>query len=569
MTRTAWADAETTGLDPRNGRHHAWEIALIVRDEDNGEPDREYAWQLRHDLSEADPLALGVGRYYERCVVADWEIGTGKAIAHPDEGLTEKVLFHHGIAAEIASLIPGAVFTAANPAFDSAFIGEFLRVHGHCASWDYHLRDTGTLIRGYLHGLAAAGNIAPSAVPSSLRLDDLVRAVGIEPRDYDRHSALGDVRMIRDAEDVITRRATVISRNGKPAGPVTITNYDRLHHFSQDDFGGVVADESSCIKSFDGVRRSLVTDFLRKMPYRLLATATAAPNDFTELGTSSEALGYLGHMDMLGRFFTNKKQTSKAMGGKWRSAPGEEWRLKGHAEEPFWRWVASWARALRKPSDLGFDDTGFVLPPLEYRTHLVQASSPREGTLFDVPAAGLHEERDEMRRTVTERCEKAAEALADARPGVAWCFLNAEGDLLTRLIDGAVQVTGSDDPDAKEEQLAAFTRGEIRVLVTKPKIGAWGLNWQHCHRMTYFADYSFEAHYQAVRRCLRFGQQHPVTVDMITTPGSANALKSLQRKSAQADAMFAALTAHMRDALGVRRSEIYDRDVEVPSWARS
>lgn len=358
-----------------------------------------------------------------------------------------------------------------------------------------------------------------------------------------------------------------VSRDGRPAAAVTVTNYERLHLFSPGDFAGVACDESSAIKDFDGIRRKLVTDFLRKMPYRLLATATAAPNDHTELGTSSEALGYLGHMDMLARFFTNKKSTAKGMGGKWR-VPGEEWRFKGHAEEPFWRWVASWARALRKPSDLGYADDGFALPPLEYRRHVVEASVPREGTLFDVPAAGLHEERAEMRRTIAERCEKAAGLLAGTEPGIAWCHLNAEADLLERLIPGAVQVAGSDSPDEKEAKLSAFTRGEIRVLVTKPRIGAWGLNWQHCHRMTYFADYSFESFYQAVRRCWRFGQQSPVTVDLITTPGGLNALKAMEAKSARADQMFSGLTAGMRDALGIRRSAVYDCDVEVPEWAR-
>jgi hypothetical protein len=357
-----------------------------------------------------------------------------------------------------------------------------------------------------------------------------------------------------------------ISRDGSIPAEVTVTNYERLEHFDPDAFGGVVCDESSAIKAFDGKRRAIVTEFLRTMPYRLLCTATAAPNDYVELGTSSEALGYLGHMDMLVRFFTNKDKTSKAIGGRWRSSAGSEWRFKGHAEEPFWRWVSSWARAMRKPSDLGFDDNGFALPPLEARPHLVQANAPAPGTLFDVPAKGLPEEREEARRTITERCERAAELLADASPGVAWCQLNDEGKLLTRLIDGAVEVSGADSPDDKEAKLAAFTRGEIRVLVTKPKIGAWGLNWQHCHRMTFFPSHSYEQWYQAVRRCWRFGQQHPVTVDIITTQGGANVFANLERKAAQADQMFAALTAHMRDALTVNRGVTYDQQMGVPSW---
>jgi hypothetical protein len=357
-----------------------------------------------------------------------------------------------------------------------------------------------------------------------------------------------------------------ISRDGTIPAAVTITNYEQLEKFDPARFGGVVCDESSAIKSFDGVRRAMVTEFMRTVPYRLLGTATAAPNDYIELGTSSEALGYLGHMDMLARFFTNKDKTSKAMGGRWRSSAGEQWRFKGHAEDPFWRWVCSWARAARKPSDLGFDDDGFTLPPLETRRHVIEARTAKEGALFDVPASGLHEEREEMRRTITERCEKATELLADAKPGVAWCQLNDEGDLLTRLIPGAVQVSGSDALESKEEKLAAFTRGEIRVLVIKPKIGAWGLNWQHCHRMTYFADHSYESHYQAVRRCWRFGQVEPVTVDVVTTTGGERMLANLERKAVQADAMFSSLTAHMRDAQAIRRAETYNKEAEVPSW---
>jgi len=357
-----------------------------------------------------------------------------------------------------------------------------------------------------------------------------------------------------------------ISRVGTIPAGITITNYERLEKFSSDDFGGVVCDESSAIKSFDGVRRAMVTEFMRTVPYRLLGTATAAPNDYIELGTSSEALGYLGHMDMLARFFTNKERTSKSPGGRWRARSGEEWRFRGHAEEPFWRWVASWARAARKPSDLGFDDDGFALPPLIQHRHVVEASSPVPGTLFDVPANGLHEERDEARRTVTERCEKAAELLASADPGIAWCHLNDEGHLLTRLIAGAVEVAGSDPVEAKEEHLAAFGQGEIRVLVTKPKIASWGLNYQNCHQMTYFPSHSFEALYQAVRRCWRYGQHHPVTVDAITTKGGERVFANLERKAVQADRMFSALTAHMRDALAIARAQEHSRKAEIPSW---
>jgi hypothetical protein len=360
-----------------------------------------------------------------------------------------------------------------------------------------------------------------------------------------------------------------ISRDGKLPAGVTITNYERLEHFDAGRLGGVVCDESSAIKSFDGMRRAMVTEFARSIPYRLLGTATAAPNSTVELGTSSEALGYLGYQDMISRFFTNKERTGTSRGGRWRPSAGEEWRFRGHAEASFWRWVSSWARACRRPSDLGFDDAGFALPPLDVRRHVVEARTPQPGALFDVPVTGLHAEREETRRTIAERCEMAAGLLEDAPTGVAWCHLNDESRLLAGLIGGAVELTGSASPEEKEEKLAAFSRGEIRVLVTKPSLGAWGLNWQHCHRMTYFPSHSYEQWYQAVRRCWRFGQQHPVTVDAITTTGSANVFRNLERKAAQADQMFDSLTRHMREARAVPRAETYDQEAQVPAWAAS
>lgn len=353
-----------------------------------------------------------------------------------------------------------------------------------------------------------------------------------------------------------------ISRDGSLAGPITVTNYDRLHHFNPSDFAGVVCDESSAIKAFDGARRALVTDFMRKLRYRLLCTATAAPNDYIELGTSSEALGYLGHTDMLTRFFTNKGESwVAAFGGH-----GEKWRFKGHAEQPFWRWVASWARSLRRPSDLGYDDNGFVLPALVIRHHVIEANEPDEGRLFDVPAHGLQDQNKEFRRTLTERCEAAAELLTDADTAIAWCHLNDEGNLLTQLIPNAVQVKGSDPVESKEETLYAFSQGQIRALVTKPTIAGWGLNWQHCNRMAFFPSHSYEQYYQAIRRCWRFGQTREVTVDVITTEGGRAVLANLERKAHQAEQMFDSLTAHMRDAMSISRGADYDTPMEVPAW---
>jgi hypothetical protein len=364
-----------------------------------------------------------------------------------------------------------------------------------------------------------------------------------------------------------------ISRNGKPAAAVTVTNYEQLEKFNPDDFGGVVCDESSAIKSFEGTRRAIVTEFMRRQPYRLLGTATAAPNDYMELGTSSEALGELGYMDMLGRFFVNDNRTAthRAMafgkdGHRKREGMGGAYRFKGHAEGPFWRWVSSWARAIRKPSDYGYDDGAFILPALDHRTTIVEASRPAEGAFFDMPAHGLAEEREERRRTLGERCEAATALVADADSAVLWCHLNDESATLARLIPGAVEVTGSDSPDEKEEKLAAFSRGEISHLVTKPVIGAWGLNWQHCNRMTYFPSHSYEQYYQAVRRSWRFGQTRPVLVDVVTTKGGEATLANLRRKAEAADAMFSALIAHMNDALRVERSHTYDNQIEVPSW---
>lgn len=355
------------------------------------------------------------------------------------------------------------------------------------------------------------------------------------------------------------------SRHGQPMPNITIANYEVLHLFNADDFTGVVCDESSILKSYDGTRRTMITEFLRTMPYRLLSTATAAPNDYVELGTSSEAIGDMGHVDMLNRFFKNDQNNSSQ--GRGFKGARNEWRFKAHAEQPFWRWVCSWARAVRKPSDLGFDDARFVLPALEERETVVTARVPRPGYLFDMPAIGFHEEREVTRRTIQERCEATAEKVADTgRPAVVWCHLNDEGDFLERLIPDALQVSGSDSDDTKEERFAAFKSGECRVLVCKPKIGAWGLNWEHCSHVTYFPSHSYEQYYQAVRRCWRFGQTRPVLVDIVRTDGDANVLANLQRKARAADKMFSDLVSHMNDAIKIDHSRTFTRETEVPAW---
>lgn len=371
------------------------------------------------------------------------------------------------------------------------------------------------------------------------------------------------LQTVREAEkfDVDCKR----SNDGTPHSNITATNYERLHLFSPNDFAGLVCDESSILKSFDGATKDVVTEFMRKLPYRLLATATAAPNDYIELGTSSEALGELGYMDMLNRFFKND-QNNSATG----RIHGEviKWRFKGHAETPFWRWVTSWARAVRQPSDIGFSDDAFVLPELIEQEHLVAIKKAAPGFLFTLPAKTLPEQRAERRRTIQERCEKAAELVSDPnRASLSWCHLNDEGDLLERLIPNSIQISGKDSDEAKEEKFLAFISGEAKKLITKYKIGAWGLNLQHCAHMTTFPSHSYEQYYQGVRRFWRFGQTQPVTVDIVTTEGDRAVTDNLKRKATDADRMFSALVAYMNEATHIERNSLHFTQPEaIPAW---
>lgn len=348
-------------------------------------------------------------------------------------------------------------------------------------------------------------------------------------------------------------------RNLEPK--IYATNYERLHHFDCNDFGGLVCDESSILKNFDGRTKAAVTEFMRLLEYRLCCTATAAPNDYFELGTSSEALGYLGYQDMLSKFF--KQDTAKDYLGWGRTT----YRFRGHAEQPFWKWVCSWSRACRKPSDLGFDDGGFELPPLCEREIVIDSSTPRAGMLFSVPAQTLEEQREERRVTIIERCETAADiAMNHEGCSVLWCHLNAEADMLENMIPGSVQVSGSMSDEEKEKKLIGFQTGECPVLVTKPKIGCYGLNWQHCHNVVTFPSHSWEQYYQSVRRCLRFGQKNQVTVSIITTQGEIGVLNNLRRKADAADRMFESLCRHMNDAMHIDRGRGFTEKERIPRW---
>lgn len=370
---------------------------------------------------------------------------------------------------------------------------------------------------------------------------------------------------IREAEKFDIDATRSIAGEMPNGAGIIVTNYERLGHFNPADFAGVVCDESSILKSFKGTRKGEITDFMRKTPYRLLATATAAPNDYIELGTSSEALGYMGYMDMLNRFFKNEQGNSTATGRMYGEAP--KWRFKGHAELPFWQWVCSWARAMRKPSDLGFDDGQLKMPPLVENEHLVKAETLAEGSLFNLPASTLPEQREEKRRTIQERCEKAAELANHGSPTLLWCQLNDEADLLEEIMPDAVQVSGSDSDDRKEAKFLDFINGNIRDLITKPKIGALGLNFQHCAHVVDFPSHSYEQYYQGVRRCWRFGQTQTVTVDTVMTEGERRIIENRKRKAAQAEIMFDNLISEMNNAVAIDTTKHFNTKMEVPSWA--
>lgn len=360
-----------------------------------------------------------------------------------------------------------------------------------------------------------------------------------------------------------------VSRDGT-LHRITVTNYERLHYFDPADFAGAVADESSAIKAFDGKRRKQVVRFFAKMPYRLLCTATPSPNDFIELGTQSECLGVMNQSDMLGYFFRetdNKRHTVFRDETLWEK---QRWSFKPHGEQPFWRWVASWARAVRTPSDLGFSDEGFVLPPLEYRHHVLDIPFIPEGELFHRPAVTIKEQQQERHRTVNERCEKIAEIInGHDRPAICWCHYNDEGTTLAQMIPGAVEVAGRHDDDFKEAALNDFGAGNIRVLVTKPKIGCWGMNYQHCGDIATFPSFSFEQMYQAFRRCWRFGRKGPVGVDIVSAEGESEVMAGLDRKQRQADTMFASLVRYMNDALAMMSEDRHTNDPIIPDWLRS
>jgi len=328
---------------------------------------------------------------------------------------------------------------------------------------------------------------------------------------------------------------------------LNVINYDRLHLIDPARFEGVVLDESSIIKHHTSKTLAALMDAFRETQFKLCATATPAPNDWMELGTHAQFLGLRSQAEMLAEYFVHD-------GGE-----TQVWRLKGHARHEFWRWVASWGAMVRSPADLGHDASAYDLPPLRVHEHIV-GCAPINGQLFAGGVMTLTERRDARRNSMAERVAECA-ALVNATPGpwVVWCELNAEGDGLESAIPGAVQVAGADSAEDKERALKDFAEGRARVLISKPSICGWGLNWQHCAHIAFVGvSDSWEAYYQAVRRCWRFGQTQSVDVHLFVSEAEATVLANLKRKESDAKAMADALSAEtlaaVRDSvLGSRR----------------
>jgi len=353
------------------------------------------------------------------------------------------------------------------------------------------------------------------------------------------------------------------SRHDDPAARILVTNYEMLEHFNPALFTGIVLDESSILKAYDGKTRNQIIEAFAQTPFRLACTATPAPNDFMELGNHCEFLGTLTRSEMLATFFVHD-------GGE-----TQKWRLKGHAEEDFWRWLASWAVILQKPSDLGYDDDGFNLPPMHRHEIRTEARAP-EGMLFPIEAQGLSDRLAARRASLDDRVKACAD-LVNARngePWLVWCNLNTESDALTDAIVGAVQVKGSDSLEHKESAMRGFSDGSIKVMVTKPSIAGFGMNWQHCAHMAFVGlSDSWEQYYQASRRCWRFGQTKEVNSYIIISEAEGAVLKNVMRKEADAQRMLKGVIAHSAELMKAQikgqertRTEYMERTETGDGW---
>jgi hypothetical protein len=355
------------------------------------------------------------------------------------------------------------------------------------------------------------------------------------------------------------------SKDGKYESSIVVCNYERLHLFNSNDFDCVILDESSILKNFDGTIKNQITYFIKKVKYRFLFTATPSPNDFIELGTSSEALGYLGYTDMLTKFFTNNEDTISP------TNIGTEWVLKGHAKENFFKWVSGWSISMRKPSDLGFSDDKFILPELIVNHHEVKNKTNMivggQIMLYNAIAKKLADVRVENKTTIHERCEMAVQLANHHETSVYWCNLNPEGDLLEKMDKDSYQIKGSMSLDKKEDILLNFSEGKIKKLITKPKMTAFGLNWQHCNHTIYFPTFSYEQYYQAIRRFWRFGQQRPVNVDLVYSDGQKRVLDSIVAKTQKANDLFSKLNSSLHQDFKINISK-FDKPVTLPQWLK-
>lgn len=353
------------------------------------------------------------------------------------------------------------------------------------------------------------------------------------------------------------------SKDGSHTKKIVICNYERLHYFNDTDFVGVILDESSILKNFDGKIKNQITAFIKKIPYRFLSTATPSPNDFIELGTSSEALGYMGYMDMLGKFFKNNQNSIDN-----NRNVGEKFYLKPHAEKDFFSWVNQWSIMVKMPSDLGFSNDRYKLPELIVNKHIVtndsQISIDGQLQMFNIVAKNFNEIRHEQKQTEEKRSEKAIE-LASGKTSVYWCNTNNESSILKHSDSEAVEIIGSQSIDKKEEILLAFANGEIKRLITKAKMTSMGLNWQHCNHSVFFPTWSYEQYYQAVRRFWRFGQKNDVTIDMVISDGQTRVIEALQQKTQKAIELHKNLTDNVNRSF-VHKTKEFNKQIITPNF---
>ncbi len=352
------------------------------------------------------------------------------------------------------------------------------------------------------------------------------------------------------------------SKDGSHTKKIVICNYERLHYFNSTDFVGVVLDESSILKNFDGKIKNQITSFVKKLPYRFLSTATPSPNDFIELGTSSEALGYLGYTDMLGKFFKNNNNSIDP------KHAGEKWYLKPHAEKDFFTWVNQWALMIKMPSDIGFSNDKYILPKLNVNTYVVKNNSLLEFNgqieMFNRPAKGFNEVRQEVKQTIKERCIKAVE-LAKGKTSVYWCNRNEESKILKELDPKAIEIIGSQSMEKKEEILLDFANGKIKRIITKAKMTGMGLNWQHCNHSVFFPTYSYEQYYQSIRRFWRFGQKNEVNIDIVISDGQTSVLESLKKKTKKAIELHTNLTNNVNNTFEIKVKE-FNKEIIKPKF---